>query len=99
MGDLEIDAKCSRTGLTVFARACLEGNFEIADLLLVVGNANPNVLVRDSISLVELVISKELQDSMIYLASEHVNIEKKELIEQCLALNEVASLREEFFDD
>lgn len=36
---LEVDYECSRNGLTAFARAALQHDFEIADILLSVGKA------------------------------------------------------------
>lgn len=36
---MHVDYECSRNGLTAFARAVLQNDFEIADILLQKGNA------------------------------------------------------------
>lgn len=78
--DMDINYESKRNGLTAFARACMQQNFEIANILLTVGNADKNQksqLLNKSI--LELAIDHKLVDTMEYLTSEDVDVNDSDL--------------------
>lgn len=89
--EIDINYECKRNGLTVFARACLQQTFNIAEVLIKHGKADVNYVNQlHGKSALTLAVELKLKKTVDYLLTPELNVSDDNLKEVLGISKEVA---------